>query len=98
MCGGHIEKTELHQGGRSFSRKFFFAPELRQKPASLCIRSRLQGEIMKTSHLPIAVIGAGPVGLAAAAHLQERGLDFVVLEAGSTIGAAMREWGHVQLF
>src|SRR3954447_3385839 len=48
--------------------------------------------------LPIAVIGAGPVGLAAAAHLAERGLPFVVLEAGDTPAAAVREWGHVRLF
>lgn len=48
--------------------------------------------------LPVAVIGAGPVGLAAAAHLNERGLPFVVLEAGSEAGAAMREWGHVRVF
>jgi len=50
------------------------------------------------SILPIAVIGAGPVGLAAAAHLAERGLPFVVLEAGDRAGAAVREWGHVRLF
>ncbi|WP_440074219.1 FAD-dependent oxidoreductase, partial [Streptosporangium sp. OZ121] len=31
---------------------------------------------------PVVVIGAGPVGLAAAAHLATRGLDFLVLEAG----------------
>ena len=31
------------------------------------------------SLLPIAIIGAGPVGLAAAAHLTERKLPFVVL-------------------
>jgi thioredoxin reductase len=49
-------------------------------------------------HLPIAVIGAGPVGLSAAAHLAERGLPFVVLEAGDTPAAAVREWGHVRLF
>jgi NADPH-dependent glutamate synthase beta subunit-like oxidoreductase len=28
--------------------------------------------------LPVAVIGAGPVGLAAAAHLLERGVEVVV--------------------
>lgn len=35
-----------------------------------------------SSALPVVVIGAGPVGLAAAAHLAERGQDYVVLEAG----------------
>ncbi|MEO3786269.1 FAD-dependent oxidoreductase [Actinocorallia sp. B10E7] len=48
--------------------------------------------------LPVVVIGAGPIGLAAAAHLVERGLDFQVLEAGETVGAAVAEWGHVRLF
>ncbi|WP_411374157.1 FAD-dependent oxidoreductase [Arthrobacter sp. MPF02] len=48
--------------------------------------------------LPVAVIGAGPVGLAAAAHLLERGIEPLVLEAGSTAGAAIREWGHVRVF
>ena len=46
----------------------------------------------------VAVIGAGPVGLAAAAHLLERGLDPVVLEAGPAAGHAMRQWSHVRLF
>jgi hypothetical protein len=49
-------------------------------------------------HLPVAVIGAGPVGLAAAAHLAERRLPFVVLEAGDRPAAALRQWGHVRLF
>jgi flavin-dependent dehydrogenase len=44
------------------------------------------------------VIGAGPVGLAAAAHLLGRGLEPVVLEAGATAGAAVRDWGHVPMF
>ncbi|MGK5555688.1 FAD-dependent oxidoreductase, partial [Actinomadura kijaniata] len=48
--------------------------------------------------LPVVVIGAGPTGLAAAAHLAERGLEFQVLEAGSQVGAAVAEWGHVRLF
>ncbi|MBC6458603.1 FAD-dependent oxidoreductase [Actinomadura sp. HBU206391] len=48
--------------------------------------------------LPVVVIGAGPIGLAAAAHLAERGLDFTVLEAGPQVGAAISQWGHVRLF
>jgi len=48
--------------------------------------------------LPVAVIGAGPVGLAAAAHLRERGLTPLVLEAGPTIGHAVHRWGHTRLF
>src|SRR3712207_2583742 len=51
-----------------------------------------------TSGIPVVVIGAGPVGLAAAAHLLERGLEPLVLEAGDQVGAAIREWGHVRLF
>ncbi|MFI7640502.1 FAD-dependent oxidoreductase [Nonomuraea sp. NPDC049400] len=50
------------------------------------------------SDLPIVVIGAGPIGLAAAAHLAERGLDFVVLEAGARAGASVAQWGHVRVF
>ncbi|MFF0469632.1 FAD-dependent oxidoreductase [Micromonospora zamorensis] len=48
--------------------------------------------------LPVVVIGAGPTGLAAAAHLHERGLPFTILEAGDTPGAAVRQWGHVRVF
>ncbi len=50
------------------------------------------------SELPVAVIGAGPEGLAAAAHLLERGLEPLVLEAGDGPASAVREWGHVRLF
>ncbi|WP_022892295.1 FAD-dependent oxidoreductase [Agromyces subbeticus] len=53
--------------------------------------SRLQG-------LPVAIVGAGPIGLAAAANLTERGIDFVLLEAGDRIGASVTQWGHTRLF
>lgn len=48
--------------------------------------------------LPVVVIGAGPVGLAAAAHLLDRGIDVVVLEAGERIASSIRLWGHTRLF
>lgn len=51
-----------------------------------------------TEQLPVAVVGAGPTGLAAAAHLAGRGLPAVVLEAGPAAGATVSEWGHVRLF
>ncbi|HEU4667094.1 MAG TPA: FAD-dependent oxidoreductase [Arthrobacter sp.] len=51
-----------------------------------------------TTNLPVAVIGAGPVGLAAAAHLLERGLEPLIFEAGTTAGAAIDEWRHIRLF
>src|SRR5215217_6868369 len=52
----------------------------------------------KVEILPVAVVGAGPVGLAAAAHLIERGLPVKVYEAGATVAANVRDWGHVRLF
>lgn len=48
--------------------------------------------------LPVAVLGAGAVGLAAAAQLIERGIPFFVLEAGASVGANLRQYGHVRLF
>ena len=48
--------------------------------------------------LPVAVIGAGPVGLAAAAHLLERGLEPLIFEAGPAAGAAIGQWRHIRLF
>ncbi len=53
---------------------------------------------MERSSLPVVVIGGGPVGLAAAAHLLERGLEPLVLERGSQVGASVAEWGHVRFF
>ncbi|MBX9398251.1 NAD(P)-binding domain-containing protein [Streptomyces sp. TRM72054] len=51
-----------------------------------------------TDQLPVVVIGAGPVGLAAAARVIERGLQPLVLEAGPSAGTAVRDWAHVRLF
>ncbi|WP_199444357.1 FAD-dependent oxidoreductase [Umezawaea beigongshangensis] len=50
------------------------------------------------SELPVVVVGAGPVGLAAAAELLERGLRPLVLEAGDAAGATVSRWNHVRLF
>ncbi|MGA7806835.1 NAD(P)-binding domain-containing protein, partial [Bradyrhizobium sp.] len=46
----------------------------------------------------VAIIGAGPVGLAAAAQVLERGMTPVVLEAGAEPAHAVRQWQHVRLF
>lgn len=50
------------------------------------------------TQLPVAVVGSGPVGLAAAAHLLERGLTPVIFEAGGAPAAAVNAWGHIRLF
>src|SRR5688572_33487538 len=49
-------------------------------------------------NLPVVVIGAGPVGLSAAAHLTTRGLPYVVLEATDGVAACFRSTAHVRLF
>jgi glycine/D-amino acid oxidase-like deaminating enzyme len=46
----------------------------------------------------VAIVGAGPVGLAAGAHALENGLRPIILEAGPDVAHAVRQWGHVQLF
>jgi len=51
-----------------------------------------------SSPLPVAVIGAGPVGLAAAAHRLARGETPIVLAAGAAVGAFIRQWSHVRFF
>ncbi len=53
---------------------------------------------MNQSSFPVAVIGAGPVGLAAAAHLVVRGETPLVLEAGGRVGSSIRRWAHVRIF
>ncbi len=53
---------------------------------------------MESSINVVVVIGAGPVGLAAAAHLIEKGATPFVLEKGSRIGESVVRWGHVRVF
>ena len=60
--------------------------------------SRIMGGEHDAQQKTIAIVGAGPVGLAAAAHVLERGMNPIVLEAGAEAGHAVRQWGHVQLF
>jgi 2-polyprenyl-6-methoxyphenol hydroxylase-like FAD-dependent oxidoreductase len=48
--------------------------------------------------LPIAIIGAGPIGLAMAAHLVGCDKRFIIFEAGPEAGHAIRQWQHVRLF
>ena len=48
--------------------------------------------------LPIAVIGGGPIGLAAAANLAARGIPFRLYEAGIEVGANLLVWAHVRIF
>ena len=50
-----------------------------------------------TEH-PVVVVGAGPIGLAAAAHLTQTGSDVVILERGPSAGSAVAQWNHVRLF
>jgi thioredoxin reductase len=48
--------------------------------------------------LPVVIVGGGPVGLTAAAHLFSRRQPFLVLEAGGEVGASIRDWSHVTMF
>ena len=55
-------------------------------------------ETSTSESLAVAVIGGGPVGLAAAAHLLARGVPVKVYEAGPAVGSNVRDWGHVRVF
>ena len=46
---------------------------------------------------PVAVIGSGPIGLAAAAHLEKNNIPYFILERGK-IASNVQSWEHVQLF
>jgi thioredoxin reductase len=48
--------------------------------------------------LPVIIIGAGPVGLAAAAHLTLRNQPFLLFEGGNRVASHVLSWGHVRVF
>jgi cation diffusion facilitator CzcD-associated flavoprotein CzcO len=61
----------------------------------------LAAPIVRSSRLdalPVAIIGAGPIGLAAAANLVERGIEFVVYEAGAAAASSIAQWAHIRFF
>lgn len=53
---------------------------------------------MQNNNLPVAIIGGGPVGLAAAAHLVKREIPFLLFETGNSVGQNILSWGHIQVF
>jgi putative flavoprotein involved in K+ transport len=54
---------------------------------------------LTNEHVAVAVVGGGQAGLAVSYHLQQRGLDHIVLDAGARAGEAWRNrWGSLRLF
>lgn len=52
----------------------------------------------KSTSLPVAIIGAGPVGLAAAAHLEVRNQPFLLFETGASVASNILSWKHIRVF
>lgn len=48
--------------------------------------------------LPTAIIGGGPVAMAAAAQLAKRNMPFILFEKGTEIGSSVLSWKHVRMF
>jgi thioredoxin reductase len=63
----------------------------------IVLKANIQ-EMSKDHSIPVAIIGAGPVGLAAAAHLAVRKQPFLIFEAGSTVASNILSWRHVRVF
>src|SRR4029077_12645775 len=69
-----------------------------EQPSGKKYRHNAECRSMSQPGKTVAIVGAGPVGLAAGAHALERGWTPVVLEAGPAAGHAVRQWSHVSLF
>lgn len=72
------------------------------EPAASCceptVETNKETPFQLNSDYPVAILGAGPVGLAAAAHLAIAGESFIVLEKGVDIAENIKSWQHVRLF
>ncbi|WP_123043100.1 NAD(P)-binding domain-containing protein [Cohnella candidum] len=53
---------------------------------------------VKGQGLPVAIIGGGPVGLAAAARLAAKNEPFLLFESAAAVAGNIREWSHVRVF
>ncbi|MGE0858453.1 MAG: arsenic resistance N-acetyltransferase ArsN2 [Gammaproteobacteria bacterium] len=109
-----VELFLLTTSAAEYFPRFGFTPRDRaQAPAALAASAEFQGacpdsaallglrlrdRLAPSPGLPVAVIGAGPVGLAAVARLLERGIEPLVFEAGASVGASYVDFGHVRLF
>ncbi|GAA2887381.1 flavoprotein [Actinoplanes cyaneus] len=95
-CAPAVEEEEAVTEGAACCGPTTTAGTVEPLPVPSAHRTPVVGR--PDDELPVVVIGAGPVGLAAAAHLHEQGVPFVVLEAGDQVGASVRQWSHVGLF
>lgn len=77
------------------------------EPAITCSKSAEKAKEEITSNetafqlnkqYPVVILGAGPVGLAAAAHLAVAGESFIVFEKGADVAENIKSWQHVRLF
>ncbi len=72
------------------------------EPATSCceptVQSNKETPFQSTKAYPVAILGAGPVGLAAAAHLATAGEAFIILEKGTDVAENIKSWQHVRLF
>ncbi|MFF2890133.1 NAD(P)-binding domain-containing protein [Paenibacillus sp. NPDC057967] len=68
------------------------------KPVPVQLTMKASTPVLTNHDLPVAIIGGGPVGLAAAAHLVTKGESFILFEAAAHIAGNVGNWGHVRVF